>query len=66
MVNGMSYDVDSETVKEGEACVRGKMKKETFPKHSEHTVEPPDHTKLYTVTYVDPCKLNQRVVADTC
>ena len=50
MVDGMSYDTDSEPVKECEACVRGKMKKETFPKQSEHR-----STKPYEIVHSDIC-----------
>ena len=38
----MLFDEDSGTVKECEACVRGKMKKETFSKQSEHRAIRPD------------------------
>ena len=50
MVNGMLFDEDSGTVKECEACVRGKMKKETFSKQSEHRAIRP-----YELIHSDLC-----------
>ena len=48
--NGMSFDADSGPVKECEACVRGKMKEETFPKPSERRT-----TRPYETMHSDLC-----------
>ena len=46
----MSFDADSGPVKECEACVRGKMKEETFPKPSERRT-----TRPYETMHSDLC-----------
>lgn len=50
MVDGMSYDADSKPNKECEACLRGKMKKEAFPKKSEHRA-----TRPFELVHSDIC-----------
>ena len=41
MVDGLNYDVDTQSQEECEACVLGKMQKKPFPKQSQHRATRP-------------------------
>ena len=65
MVDGLNYDADTQSQKECEACVLGKMQKEPFPLNRAN-IGQPDHTRLYTVMYVAQCKWNQKAAVNIC
>ena len=50
MVDGLNYDVDTQSQKECEACVLGKMQKKPFPKQSQHRA-----TRPYEIVHSDVC-----------
>ena len=50
MVDGMNYDSGTQTQKDGEACVLGKMQKKSFRKQSQHRA-----TKPYEIVHSDVC-----------
>ena len=64
MVDGMSYDADTQSQKECEACVLGKCRRGPF--QSRANTGQPDHMKLYTVMCVAQFKWNQKAAANTC
>ena len=50
MVDGLNYDVDTQSQKECEACVLGKMQKKPFPKQSQHRA-----TRPHEIVHSDVC-----------
>ena len=50
MVDGLNYDADTQSQKECEACVLGKMQKKPFPKQSQHRA-----TRPYEIVHSDVC-----------
>ena len=50
IVDGLNYDVDTQSQKECEACVLGKMQKKPFPKQSQHRA-----TRPYEIVHSDVC-----------
>ena len=50
MVDGMNYDADTQSQKECEACVLGKMEKKPFHKQSQHRASRP-----YEIVHSDVC-----------
>ena len=50
MVHGMNYDSGTQTQKDCEACVLGKMQKKPFPKQSQNRA-----TKPYEIVHSDVC-----------
>ena len=50
MVDSLNYDVDTQSQKECEACVLGKMQKKPFPKQSQHRA-----TRPYEIVHSDVC-----------
>ena len=50
MVDGMNYASGTQTQKECEACVLGKMQKKPFPKQSQHRA-----TRPYAIVHSDVC-----------
>ena len=50
MVDGMNHDMQTQTQKECEACVLGKMQKKPFPKQNQHRATSP-----YEIVHSDVC-----------
>ena len=50
MADGMNYVADTQSQKECEACVLGKMQKKPFPKQSQHRA-----TRPYEIVHSDGC-----------
>ena len=50
MVDGVNYDASTQSQKECEACVLGKMQKKPFPKQSQHRA-----TRPYEIVHSDVC-----------